>query len=110
MSSRKMSEMLPMLYDPKKWKVNISDRLLSLESLVAFLATKPANRTYLWGHPDRCALGQWLRAIRFDKSLIVKQSCDFAQHQPFEYIALTPPYTFGAALERARAALASEDK
>jgi hypothetical protein len=83
-----------MLYNPQ-WNV------MSLESLIAWLESQPANGSYNWPHPDRCLLGCYLT----DKT----GSCasfrsSYTDMPHYREIAAPEPWTFGAALSRALAA------
>jgi hypothetical protein len=103
-----------MLYDPK-WEVETKADPFSLESLIAWLEKQPADGEYNWDDGSECLLGQWLKTID------PKVECDFIR-QPnlYLYQVLDQPVdlkkfetivrdtdTFGAALYRARAALAA---
>jgi len=87
-----------MLFDPK-WNP------LSLESLIAWLEKQPAQTTYDYQVPDRCLIAQWsgqcLSSFEVDalfggKGLWIAQGRSGPQYER---------WTFGAALERARAVL-----
>lgn len=91
-----------MLYDPK-WEVEVKADPFSLESLIAWLEKQPADREYNWASIDECMCAQYFGC-----------GADWAErHDQFEFatgirpdaIALGRPWTFGAALERARKAL-----
>ena len=89
-----------MLYDPKWQNTTTKPDVFSLESLIAWLETKPAEREYEWANCDgHCLLSQYLAAhgqhpVRDYKKLDVDMRAA---------IACELPYTFGAALDRARA-------
>ena len=86
-----------MLYNPK-WEAE--DDLLTLESFIAWLETKEPARAYNFCDlRGNCLADQWCRPLG-------KTYSDL----PYKIrrIAHATPWTFGAALERARAALRAE--
>jgi hypothetical protein len=105
-----------MLYDPK-WEIELKADPFALENLIAWLETKPREETYSWDDGSECMLGQWLKTIdptvecKFDTGnlYLYKVHGASVNLEKFEKIAkLEYDWdTFGAALERARAALAS---
>lgn len=97
-----------MLYDPK-WEVK-SDPL-SLESFIAWLEMQPADRTYHFIEPDRCALGQYFqeRCGTWENSSLATTADPNSPLGRLYEVAIPMPSndkTFGGALKRARAALA----
>jgi hypothetical protein len=99
-----------MLYD-KRWdKSEVKADPFSLESLIAWLEKQPATKRYDWENCDGgCLIGLYGQAhgISWD----AMQRVDDGGDSP--YSKLTPggiafryPRTFGAALKRARKALA----
>jgi len=76
----------------------------SLEGWIAWLETKPADETYNW-HDCRgeCAYGQYMAAHGIPWAIASAYS-DFRSKA--YNIAHPRPWTFGAALERARKAVA----
>ena len=96
-----------MLYDPK-WEQKTETKP-SLAGLIAWLERQPADTRYDWMNALGCVMGQYLRATRMtDNAAIVQLSLKLTKQEPFQTIALgglDSRYTFGAALERARAAL-----
>lgn len=96
-----------MLYDPK-WEGQTNT--LSFESLIAWLETMPAARTYNYMNCDgRCLYGQYMRAhgIKWKESGASAPGMASVERDRFcrdvyEYVAEPTPWTFGAALARAR--------
>lgn len=97
-----------MLYD-KRWdRTETKPDMFSLESLIAWLETKNTNEMYDFYCSGECLLGQWVRAIDPNASepygrgsftyLVHDQVVDLDR-----YNAVTEPWTFGAALNRASA-------
>ena len=81
-----------MLFDPK-WEVKT--RTPSKAGLIAWLETQPPEQTYNWVRCEECVLAQYAKSIGltyFDVVHVV--GC--------KMIASSHPWTFGAALERAR--------
>jgi len=62
----------------------------------------PADKEYNWGSLDNCALCQYLNARDFT---IEGNYWHIAQTLKMETVACDGPQTFGAMLDRARAAL-----
>lgn len=98
-----------MLFNPK-WEQETKADPFTLESLIAWLEKQPANGEYEFISHMKCALAQWLRSIdpEAESSHMKSSYCydvDGASHdfESFKDIVGTLPYTFGAALERARA-------
>jgi hypothetical protein len=90
-----------MLHNPK-WESETKPEMFSLESLIAWLETQPASKEYDYFNADKCVLGQWLYAMGCD--FVTDKSLEMGETSPFDDIAIYGlPYTFGAALERARA-------
>lgn len=96
-----------MLYD-KRWNDPVYEGV-SLRSFIAWLETKPADETYDFVKPDVCATAQYLQSRGHSH---LDSMIDFGPNpMPGEpgywlnQIVGTSPYTFGAALTRAREAL-----
>lgn len=84
-----------MLYDPK-WQRPAQP---TVDDLILWLETQPADKTYEWFNLSRCLLCQYLDARGFPHR---GNYWHIAQKLGMEDVAGTEPYTFGAALERAR--------
>jgi hypothetical protein len=84
-----------MLYDPK-WGAKFKP--LSTAGLVAWLETKNPETEYDWKSVDGCLIGKYLAAVAPDA--VCRYSTTFAGYFDF---AAPKPWTFGAALKRARA-------
>ena len=89
-----------MLYDPNWQKPKVAD-VFSLDSLIAWLETMPADISYKWD----CVRGGCLIGIYADAAGINFHDCHSAIFDRGQlYIAGHEPHTFGAALARARKA------
>jgi hypothetical protein len=102
-----------MLYD-KRWdKSEVKTDPLTLESLVAWLETMPARKCYdFMDCSGKCLYGQYMTAHGISWEESGASSYGFAPKERDEFCSLVYekvaglwPYTFGAALTRARAAL-----
>jgi hypothetical protein len=101
-----------MLYDPK-WEQQTKADPFTLESLIAWLEKQPAATEYRYADIYGCLICKYLTAINIP--FHSAGGCNFqpaALCEPrialngFGPVTSKPPYTFGAALTRARAALA----
>ena len=103
-----------MLYDPK-WEVQTKADPLTLPALIAWLEQQPTRRTYCYASVGNCLLHQYFRAAGFPMAaghgvggthwnLADEPSNCRPLPEGFGEVALGQPHTFGAALERARAA------
>ena len=100
-----------MLYDPKWEKPAVKADPFSLESLIAWLETKPATEFYAWHCAGECLLGQWVLSIDKNgcEAADWKNSFEYVVHGQtidltrYEDVALGGEANFGAALTRARA-------
>lgn len=98
-----------MLYD-KRWDAKIEQKAdpLSPAAFVAWLETKkPTERYNYWNCNGGCLLDQFLKHAGMDDSgesyrMISSSKIGTTE---YGYLACNWPFTFGAALERARAAL-----
>lgn len=94
-----------MLYDPK-WEVETRGDPMTLESLIAWLRTMPARGDYNWEDCEgRCLIGIYGRAMGLGDKWHTFHSQLFDRYEL--HIASETPHTFGAALRRARKALAA---
>lgn len=97
-----------MLYDPK-WEA------LRLESLIAWLEQQPASGEYCYDDNGDCLLHKYFSAAGMNPIWIGGHTFELAsspgvfQNIPddMQDIAVIFPHTFGAALDRAREALAA---
>jgi hypothetical protein len=101
-----------MLYDPKG-EVEVKADPLTLESLIAWLEKMPPDDTYdYWCTNGSCLYGQythahgipWSESGHFENRGERAVFCDFVYCE----VACEVPYTFGAALGRARKAVAKQ--
>jgi hypothetical protein len=103
-----------MLYDPK-WEKTTKADPFTLESLIAWLEKQPADRIYCYEYPGHCLIAKYLVAMGFEGVMIgpltYRHLPDKENRKPlpnhWNDIAADMPNTFGAALKRARAALAA---
>jgi hypothetical protein len=109
-----------MLYDPR-WERKTKADPFSLHTLVAWLDTMPSNERYRYFSHGNCALAQYFKAQGFTDVSVSGFTWSSAERgkrllpKDFEDVPV-PEWrwstfglssTFGAALERARAALSS---
>jgi len=102
-----------MLYD-KRWdKPEIKADPFSLESFAAWLETQDAAREYDWIDVCGCVCHEYLSAMGLRRAPYPKRDCDggrlssiFPSIEVYHKVCGTHPHTFGAALDRARKALA----
>ena len=108
-----------MLYDPK-WEVETKKankvNPVSLEGLISWLETQDPATRYSYGDNEGCLLARYFRASGYRWAYCGPDSFSyslfflppiFRKKIPLEMddVALHVPSTYGAALERARAAL-----
>lgn len=100
-----------MLYDPK-W-----NKEFSIVGLISWLETKDPDAHYNWQTVwCDCLIGEWRLAMgevgeSWERiSRIGRQMGTSPEHSKIAMIAANGPWTYGAALERARKALANEQK
>lgn len=102
-----------MLYD-KRWdaKVETNVDVLKLETLIAWLEKQPATEKYDYNNCNgRCLYGQYLthHGVSWKEELkhtkLGDPRSDFRDYV-YEHVACEKPWTFGAALDRARKLLA----
>jgi hypothetical protein len=80
-----------MLYDPK-WRGRTLEGPMALQNFIAWLETKDPEEKYDWEDPRICVLAQFLG-----------ETAPCYAGAPWRDIAYaTEPFTFGAALKRAR--------
>lgn len=100
-----------MLYDPK-WEQETKADPFTLENLVAWLETQDPTTEYEVLEPSICLMGQFASSQGSHDPEFVSMRLTDDLVGPFCRIAFGRlcggPYTFGAALERARAELAKQ--
>jgi len=74
----------------------------TLEGLAVFCEAKPATETYEWTNRRVCCIGQYCRSIGVDPDSLGSR---YATLEGGCGVAAKYPHTFGAAAQRARAAL-----
>lgn len=94
-----------MLYD-KRWNAKADP--FSLEALISWLKKQPAEKKYHHGSLQFCLLAQFIRHTGVsNRNAIKDKSWELGILPPFATVAFgasgAGPYTFGAALTRARA-------
>jgi hypothetical protein len=103
-----------MLYNPNWAKPEVKADPFSLESLVAWLEKQPGSRVYCYSSTGECLLSQYLKNTGFPTAIVGAFTFaervdgrwqDYRMPRHFDEIARCGKRTFGAALERARAAL-----
>ena len=97
-----------MLYN-KDWDVKTKDPF-TLDNLIAWLETKDPTMEYSFYFPDSCLVGQWARTVDAsafnivtEGSYVYKVNEERRNLFSFHPIVCPKPWTFGAALERAKA-------
>lgn len=105
-----------MFFDEQVSKPKVD--VFSLEGLIAWLEKQPAGKRYDWHDPAHCLIAQWLAAEHGYSDPVVRsnKSCDLTANLDSDdgvtvlgriaYGGRNPQYTYGAALERAKAARA----
>lgn len=107
-----------MLYD-KRWDKQTETKAdpLSLESLISWLEKQPASKTYDYENcRGKCLYGQYMAShgIRWSESGACGRHSSTQERAEFcdlvyAACASEAPWTFGAALARAREALSSKE-
>lgn len=100
-----------MYVDEKKSGEQQTTDLFTLESLIAWLEKQPVGQTYCYTSNDHCLLQQYYTHCGFKHVSVSRfgnwshSSVEDMQESPagFYRVAIMEPWTFGAALERARA-------
>jgi hypothetical protein len=79
----------------------------SLEGLLRFCESRPADEEYGWLEPDSCLIGQYLKHLGQFKWGIYGQTTQALGLDKGEglYVHYAHPHTFGAAASRCRAYL-----
>lgn len=101
-----------MLYDSKRWDKHSKTDPVSLDGLIAWLETKPSKQYYpYYDCNGTCLYSQYLEALGFGTGtdapdsasrIAARKLWDRLHEGSFIYIAKMTPWTFGAALARAR--------
>lgn len=86
-----------MLYDPK-WEAPAKVDPLSIDSLIAWLEKQPPKQKYSFHDARNCLIAQYLSAAGEKSCVLYANEVELY----FGYVAVERPWTFGAALERAR--------
>lgn len=97
-----------MLYDPK-WEKQTETKVnpLSLNGLLAWLEKQPADAEYNWSSIHGCLVCNYLRAVTGETHPAMRWDFGNVIGEHYATIASPRPWTNGAALDRARAALAN---
>lgn len=77
----------------------------TLEHLAGWIAGNPADAVYCYGNSGRCLLAQYAEAQGKGYFPVCYRMTAGDTPEFFEYLAVQRPHTFGAALERTRAAI-----
>lgn len=70
---------------------------LTLEAIIAWLATQPPEQDYVWQDPTECVVGRYLRDHGSSWGTVA-----YSTLPDYDFVAGSKPWTFGAALERAK--------
>ena len=97
-----------MLYDPK-WDQQTRAAPRSLESLIAWLEQKDPEAKYDYCKMQSCMVAQWLIDSGEERYQLLSREVAQLFGGRGDYIVHMEPWTFGAALQRARAALTQDD-
>jgi len=100
-----------MLYNESTGKRPVQADVFSLDSLIAWLETMPADRVYCYDDSGKCLHAQYFAALGSPAEHLGNVTVIFSGNpetfyipEAFREIAITSPWTFGAALARARKA------
>ncbi len=102
-----------MLYDPKWEKADKTHAGVSLCGLIAWLETMPPHERYDFMNPYKCVLAQYQIAQGIpenDPAVAVPVSSDGWLTDIVQSTGKHKDWTFGAALQRARAALSQDER
>lgn len=88
-----------MLYDPK-WEQKTEPR--SLANLIAWLERQPDRKIYDYTMSERCLIAQWLQSSGEENFNLLSNEVDALFGGNGKKIVTPEPWTFGAALKRAR--------
>lgn len=101
-----------MLYNPKWQKPEVKADPFSLESFISWLENQPAEIGYDWEDISGCVVCEYLRDVKDwdEPSEMVLFDRVFAPGtSEYDEVCGSAPWTFGAALDRARKALSQRD-
>jgi hypothetical protein len=90
-----------MLYDAKRWDKTKTDPL-SLDSFIAWLEKQPASKEYCYFDSADCLIAKWLRAQSIAHFSLSGKEVAMLFGGNGKEIIQDRPWTFGAALKRAR--------
>lgn len=94
-----------MLYD-KRWDKPVETHdPFTLENFIAWLETQPPDKAYEYSHGKTCAIGQFCQSISttYSDQLHSDKGRFFPIFREWNWYITKPfPWTFGAALKRAR--------
>ena len=77
---------------------------LDLPSLIAWLETQPPETEYDWENCQECLVGKFVTAITGNRlpASVIRYSTLFPSCDAYGFVGATGPWTFGAALARAK--------
>lgn len=100
-----------MLYDPK-WEVQTETKAdpFALSTLIAWLEQQESSATYCYGDGGRCLLARYFQNHEYPNVLVggftiwLTGDTGIGRHLPkiLDDVSVVKPWTYGAALERAR--------
>lgn len=91
-----------MLYDPK-WEQQTEVNPHSVAGIIAWLETQPADKEYAWYDTRACLACRYLEALGYKAPWgSFKYTGAFGNSDNYFEIAGQKPWTYGAALGRAR--------
>lgn len=94
-----------MLYDPK-WEIKTKADPFSLEGFIGWLEKQPRDGAYHWYNIGDCVACKYLQAQGFSEPWTIPYPSVFGGIETYQAVGRPMPWTFGAALSRARKALA----
>jgi hypothetical protein len=104
LSNSEKTQEIPMLWNKDWEKTHIKADPFSLESLIAWVEKQPADTSYNWDSCEDCLVGQYVRAVTGSDSpsgeVIYREL--FPDLDTYFAVCAEAPWTFGAALDRAR--------
>lgn len=90
----------PNWYKPK---TKVKPKIMSIEGLIAWLRTQPADGKYEWNDPCKCLVHNYLKGVRakFDPYETSYEGVFDGSTLNYMQVGMCIPHTYGAALERA---------